>query len=283
MKLFNKLGIAATVVVLGFGVIQTQANAGTLTGNMIINGDFEQVFNDDGELVQGFEALEREGRPWYRGTSVDSVWETTGKDNTYSDDFQVFEMWEQGTLNSPEMGSDDSGTGQHLELNSHASTGEDGIIDNNSPGTTISQTFTIDTDSILSGSALFSFDAWSRKGGTGSVKIVRLLDDGTEEALLLDGEETQDITANGDSWTRKENTWTVKGISAGDQLKVSFMAAQDNSSKTLHIDDVSFRAKEVPEPTSMLGILAVGAFGTVSNLKRKKQKEIRLMSELPHA
>ena len=184
MKLFNKLAVATVGLVLGFSGIQGEANAASL--EMITNGEFEQTeFTKD----------------W---TATDNVpgWETTRNRSNGK-----IELWNQGKMSSPAMGSDGLGTGKHMETNFNG-------ID------IISQTFTLGEN--IDTTALFSLDAWSRKGGTGTVSV-------------------------------------------------------QDSVTSPHIDQVSLSVNElpasVPEPASILGLLAVGAFGTTSTLKRKKKQE----------
>ncbi|MBV6627118.1 MAG: PEP-CTERM sorting domain-containing protein [Rivularia sp. (in: Bacteria)] len=225
MKVFNKLAVAAVGVVLGFSGIQGQANAASL--EMITNGEFEQTEFAD---------------KWTATSNVPG-WETTRGDGK-------IELWNQGKINSPAIGSDGLGTGKHLETNYF------GIQ-------TISQTFTLGQN--IDTTALFSFDAWSRKGGTGTVSVI-----GSLSGNILN----QVFSPNGNDWT--QNLFELS-VMAGEEITVAFKGNQQDSSTSPHIDQVSFSVNElpesVPEPASMLGLLAVGAFGTASTLKRKKKQE----------
>lgn len=225
MKFFNKLTIAAVGVVLGFSGIQGQANAASL--EMITNGEFEQT----------------EFRQKWKPIGNVPGWETTAADGK-------IELWKQGILNSPAMGSDGLGTGKHMETNYF------GIE-------TISQTFTLGQN--IDTTALFSFDAWSRLGGTGTVSVL-----GSLSGNILN----EVFSPNGNAWT--QNLFNLSVI-AGEEITVAFQGNQKSSSTSPHIDQVSFSVNElpesVPEPASILGLLAVGAFGTASTLKRKKKQE----------
>ena len=232
MKVFNKLAVAAVGVVLGLSGIQGQANAASFP-EMIINGEFEDTeFSKEG-LKKGWEA-----------TSNVPGWETTN--NTSKN---KIELWNQGKIGSPALGSDGLGTGKHMETNYNG-------ID------IISQTFTLGQN--IDTTALFSFDAWSRKGGTGTVSVL-----GSLSGNLL----SEVFSPNGNNWT--QNLFELSVI-AGEEITVAFQGNQQNSVTSPHIDQVSFSVNElsqsVPEPTSMLGLFAVGAFGTASTLKRKKKQ-----------
>lgn len=227
MQVFNKLAVAAVGIVLGFSGIQGQANAASL--EMVTNGEFEQTeFSSD----------------WTATPNVPG-WETTSNSSN-----NKIELWNQGKIGSPAIGSDGLGTGKHMETNYNG-------ID------IISQTFTLGQN--IDTTALFSFDAWSRKGGTGTVSVL-----GSLSGNLLN----QVFSSNGNEWT--QNLFELSVI-AGEEITIAFQGNQQDSVKSPHIDQVSFSVNElpesVPEPASILGLLAVGAFGTTSTLKRKKKQE----------
>jgi hypothetical protein len=226
MKLVNKLVVvAAAGAALGLSGMQSAKAA---SFEMVTNGEFEETnFSKD----------------WTITTSVPG-WKTTGNGE--------FELWNQGRIGSPAMGSDGLGTGKHLETN----------LDYNE---TISQTFKL-LDNIKT-SAMFSFDAWSRAGGTGMVSVF-----GSQSGSLL----SEAISLNGQNWTQNLYKLTVK---AGEDITVAFKGNLNDSIKSPHIDQVSFKVESlksvesasVPEPASMLGLIALGAWGTT--IKRKKNQE----------
>lgn len=224
MKLFSKLAIAAVGVVLGFSSIPGKANAVSL--DMITNGEFEEA--------QGTS-------DWFIAPNLNG-WETTEKAG--------FELWNQGKIGSPAIGSDGLGTGKHLETNLHKNA-------------IVTQSFTLGDN--IDTNALFSFDAWSREAGTGTVSVL-----GSLSGNLLNTA----ISASGNSWT--QNLFNLS-VTAGETITIGFQGNQNDSVKSPHIDQVSFLVNEipesVPEPASILGLLAVGAFGTASNLKRKNKQE----------
>ncbi|AFY56843.1 PEP-CTERM putative exosortase interaction domain-containing protein [Rivularia sp. PCC 7116] len=235
MKLFNKLTVAAVGVVLGLAAIPGEANAASFGKNMVINGEFEDTKVDDND--------------WLRTDAGNvSGWQTTDEDGE-------IELWNQ-SFNSVNggKGSDGKDTGNHLETNL------DGIA-------TISQTFTLAED--FGQNAIFSFDAWSRKNGTGKVSVF-----GSESGSLLN----EAISMNGTSWT--ENLFKLD-VFAGEEITIAFQGNEADSIDSPHIDQVFFGANNdpkfvqaaVPEPASILGILAVGAFGSASTLKRKKKQQ----------
>ncbi len=224
MKLFNKLAIAAVGLVLGCSVIPGQASAASF--EMVTNGEFEEA--------QGTSS-------WFIAPNLNG-WET--------DEQAGFELWNQGKIGSPAIGSDGLGTGKHLETNLHRNAN-------------ITQSFTLGNN--IDTNALFSFDAWSRAAGTGTVSVL-----GSLSGNLLNTA----ISANGNSWT--ENLFQLS-VMAGETITIGFKGNQNSSVASPHIDQVSFLVNDipesVPEPASILGLLAVGAFGSVSSLKRKRKQE----------
>lgn len=230
MRLLNKLVVvAAAGVTLGMGGMQSAKAA---SFEMVTNGEFEETnFTSD----------------WTRATNVPG-WKTTWRQTNAPQ----IELWNQGKIGSPAIGSDGLGTGKHLETN----------LDYNE---TISQTFKL-LDNIKT-SAIFSFDAWSRAGGTGMVSVF-----GSQSGSLL----SQAISLNGQNWTQNLYNLTVK---AGEEITVAFKGNQNHAAASPHIDQVSFKVESlksvesasVPEPASMLGLVALGAWGTT--IKRKKNQE----------
>ncbi|MEO1376899.1 MAG: PEP-CTERM sorting domain-containing protein [Cyanobacteria bacterium J06635_10] len=240
MKFFNKLTFAAVAVVLGLAAIPGEANAASFgPTEMVINGEFEET---------------QFGGSW-KPVSESEVpgWETTNNnENIRHRSNNKIELWNQGKIGSPAMGSDGLGTGKHMETNFN------GIE-------TISQTFTLAEN--IDTTATFSFDAWSRRNGTGMVSV-----EGSLSGIILN----EAIEMNGNSWTQNLFELAVTG---GEDITIAFQGDQANSVDSAHIDQVSFmvnkrtpfaKAAAVPEPASILGLLAVGAFSSASTLKRKK-------------
>ncbi len=219
MKLVNKfVVVAAAGVALGFSGIQSAKAA---SFQMVQNGEFEETnFSSD----------------WTATNNVPS-WKTTAAGG-------YIELWNQGKIGSPAIGSDGLGTGKHLETN----------FNNNN---TISQTFKL-LDNIKT-SAIFSFDAWSRAGGTGMVSVF-----GSQSGSLL----SKAISLTGQNWTQNLYNLNVK---AGEDITIAFKGNLNHSVVSPHIDQVSFKVESVPEPASMLGLIALGALGTT--IKRKKAQE----------
>ena len=187
MRVFNKLAVAAVGVVLGLSGIQGQANAASLSSEMIINGEFEQT-----EFTSN----------WTHTSNVPG-WETTNKTSN-----NEIELWNQGKIGSPALGSDGLGTGKHMETNYKG-------ID------IISQTFTLGQN--INTTALFSFDAWSRAGGTGTVSVLGSL---SGEVL------NQEFSASSNDWI--QNLFELTVI-AGEEITVAFQGNQQDSVKSPHI------------------------------------------------
>ncbi len=194
-------------------------------------------------MVQNGEFEETSFNSNWKPVSESNVpgWETTS--NSSND---KIELWNGGKIGSPALGSDGLFTGKHMETNYNG-------ID------TISQTFQLAED--FGTTAIFSFDAWSRANGTGIVEVM-----GSLSGSILN----EAISMDGSSWT--ENLFEL-GVQAGEEITIAFQGDQVSSVASPHIDQVYFGAKAVPEPASILGLLAVGAFGSVSTLKRKKKQE----------
>ncbi|MGD1910958.1 MAG: PEP-CTERM sorting domain-containing protein [Rivularia sp. (in: cyanobacteria)] len=239
MKFFNKLTVAAVGVVLSLAAIPGEAKAVSFgPTEMVINGEFEN--SEIGYKRNG------EEKKWKAVSQSDVPgWETTSNTSNGK-----IELWNQGKIGSPAMGSDGLGTGKHMETNYNG-------ID------LISQTFNLAEN--IDTYATFSFDAWSRRRGTGIVSVLGSLS-GTflEEAIKMDRS----------SWT--QNLFELD-VTAGEEITIAFQGDQANSVDSAHIDQVSFtvnkrlhaaRAAAVPEPASILGLLAVGAFSSASTLKR---------------
>lgn len=232
IKFFNKLTVAAVGVVLGLAAIPGEAKA--VSFEMVTNGEFEET-----QFTSS----------WTKTSDVPG-WNTTSSTSNGK-----IELWNQGKIGSPAMGSDGLGTGKHMETNYNG-------ID------TISQTFTLAEN--IDTTATFSFDAWSRANGTGIVSVF-----GSLSGTILD--ETA-IEMNGNSWTQNLFELAVTG---GEDITIAFQGDQQDSVASPHIDQVSFMVNKnvdfataaVPEPASILGLLAVGAFSSASTLKRKKRQK----------
>lgn len=219
MKLVNKfVVVAAAGAALGLSGMQSAKAA---TFEMVKNGEFEETnFSSD-----------------WTATNKVPGWQTTAAGGS-------IELWNQGKIGSPAIGSDGKGTGKHLETN----------YNNNN---TISQTFKL-LDNIKT-SAIFSFDAWSRAGGTGVVNVF-----GSQSGSLL----SKAISLTEKNWTQNLYNLNVK---AGENITIAFKGNLNDSVRSPHIDQVSFKVESVPEPASMLGLLAIGTLA--STIKRKKNQE----------
>lgn len=240
-KFSNKLTVVGVGVVLGLAAIPGEANAASF--EMVTNGEFEETeFTSKWKAVSESEVV---------------GWETTNNnDNIKHRSNNKIELWNEGKISSPGMGSDGLGTGKHMETNFN------GIE-------TISQTFKLGNN--IDTKATFSFDAWSRRNGTGIVSVL-----GSESGTILE----EAISMDGSSWT--QNLFEL-GVTAGEEITIAFQGDQANSVDSAHIDQVSFmvnkkghkfaQAASVPEPASILGLLAVGAFSSASTLRRKKKQE----------
>jgi hypothetical protein len=219
MKLINKFVVVAAAGA-ALGFSGMQS-AKAATFEMVRNGEFEETnFSDD----------------WTVTNNVPG-WQTTAAGNQ-------MELWNEGRIGSPATGSDGLGTGKHIETNYY----------NND---TISQTFKL-LDNIKT-SAIFSFDAWSRAGGTGVVNVF-----GSQSGSLL----SKAISLTGQNWTQNLYNLNVK---AGEDITIAFKGNLNDSVRSPHIDQVSFKVESVPEPGSMLGLLAIGTLA--STIKRKKAQE----------
>jgi len=145
-----------------------------------------------------------------------------------------FEIWDQGVLFSPTAGTDGLGTGQHLELNAVAS-GQEAIL---------FQEFVIPDN--FGTSATFGFDSWFRFPSTDFYRV-----SGTLSGELVS---QTAITESPDFWLRTEETFSVI---AGELIRIEFTSGFGGNVEGAHLDQISFTASAVPEPTS-LPLLAAG-------------------------
>ena len=188
--------LAAGVAVVGWG-----QSADAAVVDLVVNGEFNDPFC---------------AGPWCAINPGDVPgWNTTDS---------AIEFWPQGFLSSPTVGTDGLSTGQHLEINTHASR------------TIITQEIFVPLDIDTGVEAQFSFDAWSRNGGTGLSSV-----NGSESGELIS---TTAIALNGSVWTENSETFS---LIAGETVTLSFQTVTGNSWKTPHIDQVSLLISTLPE------------------------------------
>ena len=139
-----------------------------------------------------------------------------------------FEIWDQGVQFSPTTGADGLGTGQHLELNAVASAQDANLF----------QEFVIPDN--FSSSATFGFDSWFRIPSTDFYRV----------SGSLSGELVSQtaITESADFWLRTEETFSVI---AGELIRIEFTSGFGGNVEGAHLDQISFTASTVPEPTSL--------------------------------
>ena len=203
--------------------------------NLVVNGEFENpVITDNGGDFQRFDDP----------LSVPS-WS--------DDDPDVgIELWREGYLGAPPLGSDGNPTGQHMEL-----------IARNT-GTIISQSFLVPF--LATAQAIFEFDAWQRGvNNSGVYSIV-----GSMSGTLVD---QAAIIASTSAWILNQQILT---ISPGEMITISF-AGLGASDRSPHIDQVEFiidavgsvGPQPIPEPSG-LALLAAG-FVALAALRHKRR------------
>lgn len=232
----KNLGIATVGLVVGFGAMQGQAHATSF--NMIENGEFE-------ETRRSLRYQNGSGRYDYASSQLYSGWEV---DNAYA-----HHSWlkQQGYNQARSRGSDGLRTGNFFA--GHSTKNVAGI----------SQTFTLGEN--IDTNALFSFDYATF---TPNRSLMRVKIDGSESGSLLD----DTFYSTKTSWTEYEFDLDVI---AGEDITVSYYSRGTNA-----IDDVEFIvnkytkpfavARKVPEPTSILGLVAISGLAA-SSLKRKRK------------
>ena len=140
----------------------------------------------------------------------------------------MFELWDEGFLSSPIIGSDGLPTGQHMELDS-------GTLP------TITQSFIIpDLSNTL---ATFSFDAWLRSVGISEYSV-----SGSASGVLVP---LTSIQMDAVSWTNNIDTFQVL---EGETITVSFVQGTTGGDTGAHIDQVIFSVNAIPEP-SPIGLM----------------------------
>ena len=207
-------------------VLTCQAN-GALT-NLVSSGDFESPVNTGNVNQRGAGAL---GSQW-----------TFSAGNS-------FELWRQGILGSPSLGSDGIATGQHLEVRGTSGTST----------TNVTLSLTIPNQVVAGSSATLNFDAWNRGSNQSTGRY----------QILVGGSDLGTFTANTAAgiWTANTQSFAV---SAGDTVSVIFTDSSGNSGGVgLHLDDVQLIANIIPEP-GMMAVMLMGAMWFFTAWRRSR-------------
>jgi hypothetical protein len=187
-----------------FSVLAMPVTASADIVNLVQNGEFETPD------VSGF-----------AGVSVVPGWTSSGG---------LFELWDQGFLGSPAIGSDGQPTGQHMEMD----------VDVSPP--TFSQSFVI--PGLVDNTATFSFDAWLRSAGTSEYSVT-----GSISGTLID---VTPIASNQSNWTLNSQ---VLNVVAGETITVFFIQGTVSGESGSHVDNVEFTVNAIPEPSATLLLL----------------------------
>lgn len=217
MKIQFLAGLAALLLIVGLTTI-SQA----IPVELVINGEFENPnFNGDWTHVPN--------------SSVDGWSSSSGE----------MELWNQGKIGSPFLGSDGFGTGQHHEV---AWNGDEEFT---------TQDFLILSDGLID----FSFDAWKR-AATGISYSLK----GSLSGLLASGD--HEFTSN--LWESISHTGLF--VQGGETLSLWF-DSMGGGSRGAHIDQVSvlYEAAPVPEPATLF-LFGTGLIGLAGMKTRRKKK-----------
>lgn len=260
----NRLHSIAAISALG--LVTANAHAGLI--DLVTNGEFENFSSNSSWKNSG----------WIKAGTVPGWTSSEGH----------VELWKQGVMNSPALGSDGLPTGQHAET-----TGD-------SQSSVISTQFTIPSNYVEGTQGILSFDMWNRAGSGVAVELLpdmpkpapgglvancEMADSGLKSCGNLVGDislsaiapitpfatpfqgQYQDSGAK-NSWVRIEQSMD---LIAGASYTLNFTGLGGGTSGA-HIDQVSFRVQtaepfspasaSVPTPAPLI-LLFAGLSGLV--------------------
>ncbi|WP_028583472.1 PEP-CTERM sorting domain-containing protein [Desulfogranum mediterraneum] len=209
-----------TILVSSTAVVLATSAAQALPVELVTNGEFESF-----DFSSSWTA------------SADSLvpgWSTTS---------DRVELWNQGKIASPAIGSDGAGTGRHHEIAYNSDT-----------------EITIQKFDILShGTIDFSFDTWKRSAQGISYSLT-----GSLSGMLAGGNHYYSTNA----W--EAIVHNDLSVLAGETITISFKSIGGGSCGA-HIDDVSARynSTPVPEPSTTL-LFGLGIIGLTGVVRKKK-------------
>nr|MBC8242423.1 hypothetical protein [Alphaproteobacteria bacterium] len=166
-----KAAALAVTITAGLSAFASQANAALI--DVITNGEFEIA-----PAFAGFIVTPNASVPGWSGSNG------------------MIELWQQGGLGSPALGTDGLGTGNHLEVNV------------NGPETT-TQIAALPGSGLMA--AMLDFDAWLRGATTGTVRLT-----GSVSGIIL---ADLAIAQNQSTWTANNHAFNVMG---GETLTLAF-------------------------------------------------------------
>ena len=174
------------------------------------------------------------------GPSFSSDWTMISDDSMpgWSSSQNVLEIWQQGVLGSPIIGSDEVATRKHHEVDNYYTT----------------QSFDIISDGVID----FSFDSWKRNASGITYSLT-----GSLSGLLVSG--THNFSAN--LWENIQHTGL--SVLSGENVTLSFYG-KGGGTCGAHIDQVSVLYKPVPIPSAIL-LLVSGLAGLAGTRFRRKK------------
>jgi hypothetical protein len=206
--------------------------------NILVGGDFESPVVTSPGVADG-------------QFFTDPVFDTSGQWN--SNGGNNYELWSQGFLSSPTLGSDGLATGQHLELRGQVSNGQ--IV--------INVDVPMDVHPIST--AYVRFDSWFRTAGTNArIRIRKRLNNTDPWTNVFNNVQ---FSGNNATWTANSYDFNV---AAGERVQIRIRNGPRNGNvqQGLHLDDVQVLVNIVPEP-GLLGAILVGVFMMYLTWKKK--------------
>lgn len=257
MKLLNKLAVAAVSVVLGFTGIQGQATAATISWTDWETGNYSNGFVGQGTITTPTSTVDvtysnPQGIAFYQNNGGTDYFANDWSGNRNAATSPYTSDFVENIPTAAEMIALRYAGSQTLTFSETIANPVFSYVSLNGNGYAFDQDFEI----LSFGDSSQGKDCGVYGCGTSYKEVVDLGNGKFEYRLLGTGEPHGTIKFKGVfdtvSWRSLSNEYW-NGFTVGIQ---------------------GTKAEVVPEPASMLGLVAIGAFGTASTLKRKNKQEV---------